>query len=221
MSGFQRMIAIPQEEYIHLKSMQGMNQPEAQKMADLSQQYQQQAQIKDPYEKLILQGSTLEEMKDWKVKFRDALSLGLPKLYRNRGLSLFRSIEPHIKFNERGEIYNTSEQLIPDSRLEDLVQHAVRDRRRNLTPKGWDEFRHLLKSHNVPKFMLNRDTLEELNNEEAIKREVSSTPTSPKRKVMKSSRVPRLKEESVMQRPKRQRKDNPKYGKEFGFLQGY
>lgn len=33
----------------------------------------------------------------------------------------------------------------------DLVQHAVRDRRRNLTPMGWPEFRHLLQEHNVPK----------------------------------------------------------------------
>ena len=218
---FQRLIAIPQEEYMQLTRVQQVRQPATQQFYNLQHQYNEQARIDDPYRRLMLQSETLDEMKELKERMRRDITSNTPKPYQKRAQALFQRMEPFLKFNERGEIYNTSEQLIPDSRLEDLVQHAVRDRRRNLTPKGWDEFRHLLKSHNVPKFMLNRDTLEELNNEEAIKREVSSTPTSPKRKVMKSSRVPRLKEESVMQRPKRQRKDNPKYGKEFGFLQGY
>ena len=99
------MIAIPQEEYIQLKSVQHVKQPESQKMVDLTQLYQQQSQIQDPYEKLMMQGATLDAMKDLKERMRHNLSLGTPKPYRNRALSLYRSIEPHVKFTERGEIY--------------------------------------------------------------------------------------------------------------------
>ena len=69
--------------------------------------------------------------------------------------------------------------------------------------------------------MLNRDTLEELGKEEVIKEEeIVSPQTSPVKK-QKATRIPRLKDEPVMQRSKRQHKDNPKYGKQFGFIQGY
>ena len=62
----------------------------------------------------------------------------------------------------KGEIYSDTGDLVPGSRLEDLIQHAVRDRRRNIMPKGWSEFLRILRDHNVPKFMLNRNTLDEM-----------------------------------------------------------
>ena len=163
MSGFQRMIAIPQEEYIHLTALQNVQKPEAEKMSQLVQQYQNQSHIIDPYNKMFLQGSTLEEMKQLKEKIRNNLSLGTPKPYRNRALSLYRSLEPVVKFSERGEIYGDNNKLIQDSRAEDLIQHAVRDRRRHFTPLAWDYFLELLRKHNIPRTILNRDTLEELN----------------------------------------------------------
>ena len=43
-----------------------------------------------------------------------------------------------------------------------MVQHAVRDRRRNITPTGWNDFIEVLHEHNFPKSMLNRETLDEL-----------------------------------------------------------
>ena len=50
MSGFTRMIAIPQEEYLHLSSMQNTQQPLTQKMTQLQQEYQQQPiYSKNPY----------------------------------------------------------------------------------------------------------------------------------------------------------------------------
>ena len=197
MSGFQRMIAIPQEEYIQLKSMQHVNAPEAQKMGELAQVYQQQqTQIKDPHEQLILQGATLDQMKDLKEKLRQDLSLGTPKPYRNRALSLFRSIEPHVKFNERGEIYGDDDKPIEHSRAEDLIQHAVRTHRRHFTPLAWDYFLNLLKKHNVPRSILNRDTLAELDvppprkPKSVAKRLSFSTPyTSPPLKRRKSQRL--------------------------------
>ena len=164
------MIAIPQEEYIQLKSVQHVKQPDAQKMVDLTQLYQQQAQIKDPYEQLMLQGETLDTMKGLKEKMRQELSLGTPKPYRNRALTLYRTLEPHVKFNERGEMYDDKGKLIEHSRAEDLIQHAVRDRRRHFTPIAWDHFLKLLKKHNVPKTILNRPTLDELEQKPRKKR---------------------------------------------------
>ena len=199
MSGFQRMIAIPQEEYIQLKSMQYVNAPEAQKMAELAQVYQQQqTQIKDPHEQMILQGATLDHMKDLKEKLRQDLSLGTPKPYRNRALSLFRSIEPHVKFNERGEIYGDDDKPIEHSRAEDLIQHAVRTHRRHFTPLAWDYFLNLLKKHNVPRSILNRYTLEELDGyPKPVRKRLSVSPffkappmdllTSPPQKKRKTS----------------------------------
>ena len=205
MSGYERMIAIPQEEYIQLKSIQHVKQPEAQKMVELSQLYQQQAQIKDPYEKLILQGNTLDEMKEWKDRIRQEVSLGTPKPYRNRALSLYRSMEPHIKINQRGEIYSKDDKPIEHSRVEDLIQHAVRDRRRHFTPIAWDYFSQLLKDHNIPRSLLNRPTLEELDKppekkelpkkratrkRQSLFPEMAITPKSAKRKRRASLRYP-------------------------------
>ena len=39
---------------------------------------------------------------------------------------------------------------------------AVRDRRRNITPPGWEEFKTLLKDANAPRMILNYETLEEM-----------------------------------------------------------
>ena len=161
MSTFQRMVAIPHEEYIQLSSIpQG---PLMQKMNTLEHEYQTIPQTShNPYERMMMQGSVLEEMKLMKEKIRDDISLGTPKPYRNRALSLYRSIEPHINLTQRGEL-KVQDQVLENSRIEDLIQHAVRDRRRQFIPVGWKEFRSILKENNIPKSALNRATLDELN----------------------------------------------------------
>ena len=228
---FQRLIAIPQEEYMQLTRIQQVRQPATQQFYNLERQYNEQARIDDPYHRLMLQSETLDEMKELKERMRQDITSTTPKPYQKRAQALFQSMEPFLKFNERGEIYNVSEQLIPQSRLEDLIQYAVRDRRRNITPTGWQDFRILLKTHNVPKSMLNRDTLEEMNKERDITQIDLSSSTSQmrKRKMKKEGSSPslitrplkRLKKEPTKQKSKRVRKDNPKFGKQFGFLQGY
>jgi len=120
----------------------------------------------EPYKRLVNQSEVLDEMKDLKIKMREGIIESTPKPYQTRAKTLYQSLEPFLKFNERGEIYTDTNQLISRSRLEDLVQHAVRDRRRSLTPTGWPQFRRLLQEHNVPKFMLNRDTLDEIGKDE-------------------------------------------------------
>ena len=209
---FQRMIAIPQEEYIQLSTLGQVRQPLAQKMMQLEQEYQNSSRNTNPYEHMMLQGSTLEEMKALKEKIRNDLALGTPKPYRNRALSLYRSIEPTIKFNERGELIGEDDQPIRDSRAEDLIQHAVRDHRRPFTPIAWAEFVNLLKKHNVPRSVLSRQTLEEMK----VEVPKASPKTARKRATRKLKRAP----DTIGPTPKRKRRPSLRYP-ETDFLLNY
>ena len=199
---FQRMIAIPQEEYIQLSTLGQVRQPLAQKMMELEQEYQNSSRHTNPYEHMMLQGSALEEMKALKEKIRNDLALGTPKPYRNRALSLYRSIEPTIKFNERGELMGEDNKPIQDSRAEDLIQHAVRDHRRPFTPIAWNEFVTLLKKHNVPRSVLSRQTLEEMKAE---------PPKPPKAARKRSTPKLRLAPDADESTPKRKRRPSLRY----------
>lgn len=165
---FQRLMAIPEEEYLQLRSVQQVRQPITQQFYNLEKQYQKGEYILDPYKRLATQSDTLDRMKQLKEAMRENIINNSPKAFQTRARALFSSLEPFIKFNERGEIFSDEDRLIQESRLEDLVQHAVRDRRRSLTPKGWPQFVNLLQSHNVPKFMLNRDTLDDIGKKEEV-----------------------------------------------------
>ena len=213
---FQRLMAIPQEEYMQLTSVQQARQPITQQFYNLEKRYREGEQILEPYKRLVNQSEVLDEMKDLKIKMREGIIESTPKPYQTRAKTLYQSLEPFLKFNERGEIYTDTNQLISRSRLEDLVQHAVRDRRRSLTPTGWPQFRRLLQEHNVPKFMLNRDTLDEIGKDE--KKEELST--------VKKEEVKSVKKEAphtiiARQKPTRLRTPNPKYGEKYGFLKKF
>lgn len=163
MSQFQRMVAIPQEEYLQLSAVQNVRQPLTQQFYNLENQYNQEAQVQDPYRRLYLQSSTLDDMKQLKEQMRQYISISTPKPYRNRAQALLENISPFVRFNERGEIYDSQEnKIIERSRMEDLIQHAVRDRRRNISPVGWPYFVSLLREHNIPKSILNSSTIEEM-----------------------------------------------------------
>ena len=164
MTHFQRMIAIPQEEYLTLSSVQNARQPLTQHYYNLENRYNEDEKIRDPYKRLVLQSETLEEMKRLKDQMRNYLSVSIPKPYQNRAQALFRSIESFLRFNDRGEILDKDNNVIENSRVEDLIQHAVRDRRRNMSPAGWKQFVELLQEHNIPKSILNRQTLDEMEN---------------------------------------------------------
>ena len=162
MSQFQRMIAIPQEEYLQLSTVQNARQPFTQQFYNLESQYNQEAQVKDPYKRLMLQSETLDNMKQLKDQMRHYLTVSTPKPYRTRAQALLENVSSFLHFNERGEIYDKENNIIANTRLEDLIQHAVRDKRRNISPVGWRYFLNLLLENNIPKSILNRGTMEEM-----------------------------------------------------------
>ena len=218
---FQRMIAIPQEEYIQLSTLSQIRQPYTHKMMNLEREYEHPAPNSNPYERMMLQGSVLEEMKSLKERIRNDLSLGTPKPYRNRALSLYRSIEPVIKFNERGELIGEDEKAIQDSRAEDLIQHAVRDHRRPFTPVAWNIFVDLLKKHNVPRSVLSRQTLAEMKTDvpnPIMKRTPHKTTSTATPKRLRPIKTPKrlldLKSPKSLpdvKRPKRKRRQSLRY----------
>ena len=156
------MIAIPHNEYIQLTTVQSARQPLTQQFYKLESDYQSNGLIPNAHESISLQSETIEKMKNLKDQMRHYLTVSTPKPYRSRAESLFQSLEPHLNVNEIGEIIKEDGSIIKSSRFEDLVQHAVRDRRRQFSPTGWDYSISLLKKYNVPRASLNRDTLEAL-----------------------------------------------------------
>lgn len=162
MSSFQKLIAIPQEQYAAMMNMQKQQAPLAQHMQSLQYRLKEEENPKDPYRQLVMQSDVFGQMLNLKEQMRDSISISTPKPYVNRAQALFRNIESFVKFNDKGEIITNDDRVIPHSRIEDLIQHAVRDRRRNIMPTGWNYFIRLLQEHNVPKSLLNRATLDEL-----------------------------------------------------------
>ena len=163
MSRFQRMVVIPEEEY---RQMMSFKTPLQQQFFDVQQQHEMESLIKDPYSRLMRQGASLETLKLLKENMKQNIATSTPKHFRGRANQLYAAVEPHLDFNERGEILDDSHHPISQSHIEDLIQYAVRDHRRNIPPQGWSYFLNKMKSINVPKMALNRETIKELTSDE-------------------------------------------------------
>lgn len=187
MSSFQRLIAIPQEQYVTMMNIQKQGGPLAQHMQSLEHRFKEEENPKDPYRQLVMQSDVLGQMLNLKEQMRDSISISTPKPYVNRAQALFRNIEAFVKFNDKGEIITNDDRVIPHSRIEDLIQHAVRDRRRNIMPVGWKYFIRLLQEHNVPKSLLNRATLDELEGATATSDEMRNIKLEPTEKIIKQN----------------------------------
>lgn len=213
MMQFQRMIVIPQEEYLTLSNVHNTNHPISHQFHDLSRQYTEEEKIRDPYSRLLQQSSTLDQLKQLKEEMRNNLKISTPKPYQNRAQALFKSIENIIRFNDKGEIIDNQGQIISHSRIEDLIQHAVRDRRRNMMPIGWSYFVNLLHDHNIPKSILNRSTLDELENPSP-----TPSPATVKAETLSPSMqsIKKVKEKmKTRNQPKRETKKNIDFLKSF------
>ena len=195
MNNFQRMIVIPQEEYLQLSAVQNARQPLTQQYYTLENKYQESQHIKDPYERLLTQSETLDDMKRLKEQMRNNIVISTPKPYQSRAKALYENVSNFIKFNDRGEIFDKENQVISHSRIEDLIQHAVRDRRRNMLPVGWSYFLNMLREHNIPKSVLNRDTLQELEHVHDRPKSPSVDASPKKRRKIIAQRPSKLKRE--------------------------
>ena len=193
MQGFERMVTIPEDEYKVLRSMQQVQDPLQTHFHRLTKEYSKQDAIKDPHDRVFRKGEILDEMIRTKDSLRDRLMEATPRPYQNRADSLFKFMQDKIRFNEKGEIYNNDDDVIAGSNIADLVQHAVRDRRRQLTPMGWQTFLTQLKDANAPKMVMNYDTLEELNTPIAQRERDPTpiTPIMPRRRSRAPSRSPK------------------------------
>ena len=159
---FERMVGIPEDEYIHLKSLQQVHNPLQNKFQTLSNEYNQQELITNPYTRNQRQAETLSSMINFKDEIRKHLVQVTPRPYQSRAENLFNFLSNKIMINEKGEIIEQNGKVVEGSNISDLIQHAVRDRRRNITPPGWDSFKTLLKDSNAPRMILNYETLEEM-----------------------------------------------------------
>ena len=179
-ASFHQLVAIPLEQYNQMLSMMNMRQPIGQKITRIQNalsnptiaaaEYDDNAGAdgSNPYDHMIRQGMMLDELKRAREQLKNGLSAGTPKPYRNRALALYNQIAPLIQFNDKGELLinkgssSGDPSAVVGSRAEDLIQHAVRDRRKRFTPTGWSEFAEQLHKHNIPRMMLNHATIEEL-----------------------------------------------------------
>lgn len=162
---FEQMVSIPEDEYHQLlanRQLQKVNNPLEVHFQTLSNEYNKLNTIGDPQVRVLRQGQTLDELIKVKEQLRERLREATPKPYRTRAESLYNFLKDKIQFNPKGEIYTNEGLRIEGSNIADLVQHAIRDRQRNINPVGWKTFLSQLKDSNAPQMILNYNTLDEL-----------------------------------------------------------
>lgn len=188
-SRFDRMLAIPEDEFYQLKSLQLTNDPAQNKFLSLSNDYRRQASIVNPHTRVQRQGETLNQMINVKDDIRERLISATPKPYQSRAQSLFQFIANKLKMNEKGELINDDGSVLDGSNITDLIQHSVRDRRRNITPVGWSTFVKTMKEANVPRMILNYETLDEMSSsKQANKKSLIPVPIIQKTNIKQTSK---------------------------------
>lgn len=217
MSGYQRMVVIPQNEYIQLTSLQEVKRPFAQQFFKAEQNYEDAATISDPYTRLVMRSENMERMKALKENMRNYISLATPKPYRTRAERLLSILEPHMKWTEKGELIDSkTNQPIERSQLSDLILHSVQDRRRNISPAGWDYFVERLREYNVPQMLLNLPTLEDLKRKDIKSHALSSSIiASRKRRSKSTSAIERGGDKSIATTKPPRKKLRPKKYSDF------
>ena len=216
MSRFQRMVVVPESEYLQLTTLQQVKQPLAQKFYQVNDEYENAAAISDPYARLAVRGTTLNEMKSLHDQMKNYLSIATPKPYRSRAERLLSVLEPHLKWNDKGEMIDAAtNRPIGHSQVSDLIQHAVRDRRRNISPTGWRHFVQQLHEHNVPQMLLNMQTLDELKSGKVSKPAEGAEATPPTPAARRKRKAKRLLSPVTPGKRQHRRKSIPKALKDY------
>lgn len=214
MASYNKMVVIPQDEYVQLTSVQRAQQPLRQQFDELTKKSADfDKMADDPFRQLQLRSSNLEERKLLKEKMRRFITLSTPRQYRSRAESLFDFIQPHIHYNEKGEIIDSaSGTVLEGSHIDDLLQHAVRDMRRKLgKPVGWNYFLSQLSNQNVPHNIVGSPTILELTKSKAHSTIGSAASTPRKRNIRKREVTPELRREKDTLKMKRKRLDSEYY----------
>ena len=79
MSSYSKMVVLPQEEYLQLNSIRNIQQPLAHKLQDLTNTDDNIEKIQDPYRRLQLHASNLEERRTIRDKMRKFITLSRPR----------------------------------------------------------------------------------------------------------------------------------------------
>jgi hypothetical protein len=197
-SRFQRMLAVPEHEYTQSRNMEQLLKPLETHTSSLFNTYQQQGNINDLHTRVQRQGETLDEIMKMKDKIREDTQQVTPRPFQNRANRLLGYVLDKIDVSEKGELLNNEVKVVEGSNISDLIQHAVRDRRRNHSPEGWEIFREKLRELNVPKSILNYDTLEEISHiSQANINSTYFTPSSPLKKSTPKTKGKPKKESSI------------------------
>ena len=211
LSRFERMVGIPEDEYHQIRSSQLHTDPVQRKFASLSDEYKKQDLIRNPHIRVQRQGETLNEMINLKDELRSRLTQVTPKPYRTRAQSLFQHVANRILLNEKGELYDADGKLIEASNISDLIQHAVRDRRRNIVPVGWSTFLNILQDNNTPRMILNYDTLHEMQTGKLVTKPTTPAKFVPKKQTEKLVTKTVLAAQTIPRRPSKRLKKSPDY----------
>ena len=178
---YSTMAVIPMDEYTQLQSLLKSRSPLDSQLKTLTQTYHHHEGVVDPQERSIQQGQDMFRIQHLKEKMRSHLNSVTPKPYRARADQLLRFLDPIITFNEHGELINRSVGTpILGSRIDDLIQHAVRDKRRQFTPVGWSDFVKILHDKNTPKMLLNQPTISEMDGSFLVRPSYGRRALSPK-----------------------------------------
>ena len=210
LSRFQRMVAVPEEEYQQLKSLRAVHDPLQDKFVSLANDYNRQGFIDNVHTRVQRQGETLNAMIKMKNDLSKRIIDATPKPYQKRAQSLFNFLREKLDVNEKGELLDKTGQPISGSHIGDLIQHAVRDRQRKIVPVGWERFLTTLQDENAPRMILNYNTLDEMRRPKTY----YSKPQSPKSPIHSPHAFtfdarPKIKPKKKTSPPDIQEKPNP------------
>ena len=150
MTYFQCILVIPQDEYLSLttsSSLQQVKELLQDQFYKVEEQHQEGEKIGDLCRRLVMESTSLDQLKGQKEQIRNSLTVATSIPYRNRAQALFQDIDSFVRFNDKVEIYTKDNEVIPGSPVEDLINYAVHGRLRNIVPIGWSSFLSYLREH--------------------------------------------------------------------------
>lgn len=154
MKNYRKMIMVTQEEYEKCKN-------------PIDQKLSAHVNLPDDQRKL-LDSITLNEVREKKTDVTSSVPSNVieafPRHVQSRARALIGYLRDlrKVEWNDAGEIRIKGSNFIAGSNIVDLVQHAVRDKRRRMaTPRGWYEFKNMLIGSNVPMSVLGQAMLQE------------------------------------------------------------